>query len=132
MSDNEIWYGYLEAGEKSGPVLLDPRLSTGKSDTIYLFNLLRGQILEYNRNIVEPKLRGLKPEEKKLMAELESAYAQARRSFAPRMARVADIPERGTRRQPPADDIEIEEAEELETDEAVVDDDEWDDEEEES
>ena len=53
-----LWYGYLEAGANSSPVIRDDGLNTGNPKTVYLFNLARGCILEYSREIVEPKLRG--------------------------------------------------------------------------
>ena len=38
-------------------------MDTGNPKTLYLFNLIRGEILEYAREIVEDKLRELKPAE---------------------------------------------------------------------
>lgn len=95
MSDNTLWYGYLEAGERSSAVAMDNRLSTGDPTTLYLFNLQRGEIIEYKRAIVEPKLRELKGKEQELEAELKSAYRKARNGFTPRGARVANVPEKG-------------------------------------
>src|SRR3569623_949320 len=59
MTDTQERYGYLEAGNKSTAVVLDRTLNTGNPETLYLFNLARGEILEYSRKIVEPKLREL-------------------------------------------------------------------------
>jgi hypothetical protein len=95
MTGNTLWFGYLEAGAKSSPVVMDSKLSTGDEKTIYLFNLARCAILEYRRDIVDTKLRALKPEESGLQKELKSAYAEARRNFSPRMGRPLNIPERG-------------------------------------
>jgi hypothetical protein len=97
MSDNQIWYGFLEAGAKSTAVSRDPRLNTGNPHTVYLFNLARGKILEYNRNIVEPELRELTAREKSLLAQLRTGFPEARREFRPRATRVLNIPERGAR-----------------------------------
>ncbi len=58
-----LWFGYLEAGKKSGPVVRDVTLGTGTETTFYLFSLNRGAILEYRRDIAEPKLRELTEEE---------------------------------------------------------------------
>lgn len=77
MNEDRYWYGYLEAGEKSSPVLLDNKLNTGEPRTVYLYNLKRGRILEYRREIVDPKLRDLKPEEASLVDEIKNGYAQA-------------------------------------------------------
>jgi len=95
MSEKDLWYGYLNAGTKSTPVLLDPGLSTGNSKTVYLFNLERQRILEYSREIVDAKLRTLRPEEQSLVASLQSGYAQARVGFSPRGGRSFGVPERG-------------------------------------
>lgn len=95
MSDNTLWYGYLEAGERSSAVAMDNRLNTGDPTTIYVFNLQRGEILEYKRAIVEPKMRELKAGEQDLANELKNAYRKARNGFTPRGARVANLPEKG-------------------------------------
>lgn len=84
MSTEKIWYGYLEADTKSSPILRDPNLDTKNKDTIYLFNLQKGAILEYNLTIVEPKLRNLTKEENALIIKLKSNYKKARKTFFPR------------------------------------------------
>ena len=48
-----LWLGYLEAGKSASPVVRDSSLDTGNPATIYLFNLMRGRILEYRKDIVE-------------------------------------------------------------------------------
>lgn len=102
MHDEPIWYGFLEAGEKSTAVVLDERLNTGNPKTLYLFNHARSEILEYSREIVKPKLRELDPKEAGLIGELRSAFSEVRQRFQPRVTRVLDIPERTSSR--PADD----------------------------
>ena len=47
------WFGFLDAGKSSSPVVQDSSLNTGNPATIYLFNLMRGRILEYRKDIVE-------------------------------------------------------------------------------
>lgn len=89
-----LWYGYLEVGEKSTAVIRDERLDTGNGKTLFLFNLARGQILEYTREIVEPKLRELKPSESGKIDELNAAYGEARRNFQHHNVRPLNIPER--------------------------------------
>jgi len=86
-----VWYGFLQAGDRSSPVIRDDRLDTGNRKTVYLFNLSRNSILEYSREVVEPKLRDLKPEESATISELDSAYKKARRSFKDRGAGVRSI-----------------------------------------
>ena len=81
MSKNGFWYGYLNAGDKSSAVLRDPELDTGNRKTVYLFNLERNAIIEYNREIVEPKLSDLNGQADDMTATLEAAYAGARRAF---------------------------------------------------
>lgn len=95
MSDNTMWYGYLDAGERSSAVAMDSRLNTGDPTTVYIFNLQRGEILEYKRAIIEPKLRELKGKEQELEAELKNAFRKARSGFTPRGARIANVPEKG-------------------------------------
>ena len=80
-SKSSIWYGYLSAGTRSSPVLRDERLETGNPRTFYLFNLERGVILEYAREVVEKKLRELKPAESGFIEELDAGYKKARRNF---------------------------------------------------
>jgi hypothetical protein len=95
MSDNALWYGYLEAGERSTPVLRDRRLITGNPKTIYLYNLKRSAILEYTREIVEPKLRELKADERAVIDGLIGGYTEARNKFQPRGAKIANLPQKG-------------------------------------
>lgn len=100
---NSLWYGYLEAGSRSSPVIRDERLETGSAKTLFLFNLERREILEYSREIVEPKLRELKSGEAKLIKDLDAAYAEARRNFKDRHARTLNIPEHGAISRRPAE-----------------------------
>jgi len=89
--NSPVWYGFLQAGDRSSPVIRDDRLDTGNRKTIYLFNLSRNSILEYSREVVEPKLRDLKPDESDTIAELDAAYKKVRRSFKDRGAGVRSI-----------------------------------------
>lgn len=81
---SELWFGMLEAGEKSSPVVRCPKHDTGKSDTVYLYNQKRDTIIEYKREIVEPKLRELNKSEESLIKELTTAYNKAVKGFSPR------------------------------------------------
>ena len=80
----KIWFGFLEAGARSSPVVRDESLDTGRSTTIYLFNFMKGRIIEYQRDIVEAKLRDLTIEESAMLSELESEYLKAKETFIPR------------------------------------------------
>lgn len=124
MSDKQYWYGYLEAGSKSSPVLRDNRLDTGNPETLYLFNLNRGEVLEYKRTIIESKLRDLGSDEKALSKSLKAAYIEARNSFIPRGDRAVVIPSRGGRPVSAAND-ERREVELPDDDNALLDDEEW-------
>lgn len=80
MSKNDIWYGYLQAGEKSSPVVRDISLETNSKRTIYLYNHNKGVILEYALEIVESKLRELNSEDTPL-DEIRRAFKAARKAF---------------------------------------------------
>jgi hypothetical protein len=80
MTRKAIWYGYLKAGKKSSPVVLDTKLQTRNPKTIYLFNYVRGKFLEYSRELVEPKLHDLDPDDN-LLKELKIAFKAARKMF---------------------------------------------------
>jgi hypothetical protein len=95
-----LWFGFLEAGEKSSPVIRDRSLNTGQASTIYLFNMKKGRIIEYRRDIVEPRLRKLNQDELGLRAELESAYGLVRPAFTPRADLLSAPRPRRRRREP--------------------------------
>jgi hypothetical protein len=78
---SSCWYAYLMAGDRSSPVLRDSHLDTGNPKTIYMYNLERGEIIEYACEIVEKKLRDLKPDESGYITKLDAGYKKARRSF---------------------------------------------------
>ncbi|MGB5607247.1 MAG: hypothetical protein WBN51_12065 [Gammaproteobacteria bacterium] len=80
MSKNDIWYGFLQAGKKSSPVVRDSRLKTKNPKTIYLFNYTQGKFLEYSREIVEPKLQELRSDDN-FLNELKIAFKTARKIF---------------------------------------------------
>ncbi len=107
MSDNPIWTGFLEAGDKSTLVVRDPRLDTGNPKTIYLYNHRRGAFLEYAAAIVEPKLRELTAEEQKQSHELLKAFRKCRELFTPRGDRLLALAQQSARTplrvRPPAD-----------------------------
>ena len=93
-SKASLWYGYLNAGARSSPVLRDTRMDTGNPKTLYLFNLVRGEILEYAREIVDKKLRELKPAESEFIAELDTGYKKARRIFKGRVSSISNTTKR--------------------------------------
>jgi len=121
MSKNAYWYGYLEAGNKSSAVLRDPSLESGSKRTMLLFNLVRNEVIEYTKEIVEPKLRELTAAESELAKALDGAYDSARQRFASARKTLSNIPEKGPARRD-SDDSDSDEYEEFEDDEIVADD----------
>ncbi|MDH5711175.1 MAG: hypothetical protein OEZ15_05875 [Gammaproteobacteria bacterium] len=79
MGAKDIWYGVLEAGEKSSPVVRDASLETGQNK-IYLYNYVRNNFVEYSQAIVEPKLREL-TEGDISQDKLDKAFKAARQAF---------------------------------------------------
>lgn len=79
MSSKDVWYGVLEAGEKTSPVVRDASIEAAQNK-IYLYNHVRNDFIEYAQAIVEPKLRELKAGDisKK---DLEKAFNTARQAF---------------------------------------------------
>ena len=67
---SSLWFGFLEAGTKGSLVVRDHSIDTGSPTTIYLFNFEKGRILEYRRDIAEPKLRELTDDEHERLKEL--------------------------------------------------------------
>ena len=119
-----LWFGYLEAGKKGSLVVRDVTLDTGTPSTIYLFNQKTGKILEYRKDIVESKLRELKPKEADAVESLEQEFERARTGFVPRVARrpVSLPPPRKKRRDEEAPDVELDDDAPI-----IVDDDDEDD-----
>ena len=95
-----LWFGYLEAGKKGSPVVRDSSLDTNSNSTIYLFNLNKGRILEYRRDIAEPKLRDLTEDEGDIEKSLRMAFEKARENFTPRAVRRPSPPPRQPRKPP--------------------------------
>jgi len=100
----KMWFGFLEAGSKGSPVVRETALETGDPKTIYLFNFMKGRILEYRRDIVEIKLRELETEELAMVPEMRKAYKEARESFEPRPAKTKQAVSRA-RATPPVGDF---------------------------
>jgi hypothetical protein len=86
MSKDDIWYGFLQAGAQSSPVVRDATLATNSRKTVWLYNHVRDRFLEYSLEVVEPKLRELDDGDISLKA-LDKAYRAARKKFAPRKAK---------------------------------------------
>ncbi|MCW8887647.1 MAG: hypothetical protein OQK25_01145, partial [Gammaproteobacteria bacterium] len=78
MAKGKLQYKYLNAGDKSTAVVLDASIDTCNEQTIYLYHQQRGEIVEFRRDIVEPKLRELSGDEVGMKRELEKGYKEAR------------------------------------------------------
>ena len=79
MNAKNVWYGVLDAGEKTSPVVRDATLDASQGK-VWLYNHVRNQFIEYARAIVEPKLRELTSEDIPQI-ELDEAYNAARQAF---------------------------------------------------
>ena len=80
MSAKDIWYGVLDAGEKTSPVVRDATLDASEGK-VWLYNHLRNQFIEYAKAIVEPKLRDLATGDIP-QKELDEVFKVARRTFS--------------------------------------------------
>ena len=92
MSDKNFWFGYLQAGDKSSLVVQDARVNTGNKLTVYLYNQLRGELVEYRRDIIESKLREAEPGEYDAN-ELGKAYLEALKRAKPNAYQILFAPE---------------------------------------
>ena len=81
MKNQKFRYGFLEAGAKSSPVLINSKLNANNEKNLYIYNLNRDSIIEYQRQIVEPKIRELNPDEINLIEDLVSGYKAASKNF---------------------------------------------------
>ena len=95
-----LWFGFLEAGDKGSPVVLDRGLDVPGRPTVYLFNLKKGRFVEYRRDIVESKLRELTAEEAGLIDQLTTAFDLARPGFVPRIPPPFETKGRPRRKRP--------------------------------
>lgn len=80
MSTKNIWYGVLEAGEKTSPVVRDYSIDASQNK-IYLYNYVRNQFIEYAQAIAEPKLRELTAGDIS-QDELDEAFKAAYQAFS--------------------------------------------------
>ena len=79
MNAKDIWYGVLDAGEKTSPVVRDATLDASQGK-VWLYNHVRNQFIEYARAIAEPKLRELTADDIP-QKELDEAFKAARQAF---------------------------------------------------
>ena len=124
MSKHKLWYGFLEAGEKSSPVAIDRNMETGDKKTVYIYNHNKKEILKYVRELAEPKLReltiklgaaneamadklgksveSLTAEEKQLEGSMKKGFSESLNNIKFKVSKALNIPEKEAPR--PKDD----------------------------
>jgi len=102
MSKRKLWFGNLEAGSKSSPIVIDYEMETGEKNAIFIYNHSRKEILKYSRDVVEPKLRELTAKEKDLEAELKKAFGEAMKNFKFKTPKAMDAPGKTAAKSKPA------------------------------
>jgi hypothetical protein len=132
MKNKHLWVGYLTLPDKKKTLVAsDDRVETGKSSTIFLYNQERDQLVEYNREIIEAKLKDA-PEEDYDAKKMADAYKKALRTKLPNLYRVIFAPNSGIRapvKEKKAaviaddDDIEIDDSFDMDDDDSGDDDD---------
>jgi hypothetical protein len=90
MSKRKLWYGYLEAGKKSSPVIIDRNMDTGEKDTLFIYNHNKQQINKYVRELVEPKLRELTAKEKEMESTLKKGFTAALKTMTHKVSKSFD------------------------------------------
>jgi hypothetical protein len=94
MSKHKLWYGFLEAGEKSSPVAIDRNMETGDKKTVYIYNHKKQEILKYVRELAEPKLRELTAEEKQLEGSLKKGFTESLDTIKFKVPKALNIPDK--------------------------------------
>lgn len=96
MSKHKFWFGFLEAGEKSTPVVIDHNLHTGENDKVFIYNHNKQEILKYVREIVNPKLRELTAQEKDQEASLKKGFLAALKTIKYPVVKPLSTPTKAT------------------------------------
>jgi len=88
MKNKHLWVGYLTLPDKKKTLVAsDKRVKTGKAKTIFLYNQARDQIIEYEREIIQPKLKNA-PETDYDVAKMTASYKKALKKKLPNLYRV--------------------------------------------
>lgn len=122
MAKQKLWYGFLEAGNKSSPVVIDHSMDTGEKNTVFIYNHNKKEILKYVRDMVEPKLRELSDKEKKQEASMKKGFADSLKTIKYKVSKSFDAPVKET-----TTPIVNKKQEEPEEEFSEVGDDDWDD-----
>lgn len=94
MSKSKLWYGFLEAGSKSGPVAIDHGMATGDGKTMFIYNHNKKEILKYVRELVEPKLRELTAQEKALENSMRKGFRESLKTSGFKIPKALNIPDK--------------------------------------
>ena len=92
MAKQKLWYGFLEAGNKSSPVIIDHAMDTGEKNTLFIYNHNKKEILKYVRDLVEPKLRELTDKEKKQEASMKKGFTDSLKTIKYKVPKNFDAP----------------------------------------
>jgi hypothetical protein len=122
MAKQKLWYGFLEAGNKSSPVVIDHNMDTGEKNTVFIYNHNKQEILKYVRELVEPKLRELTAKEKELESLMKKGFSESLKTIKYKVAKSLDVPAK----EAPAPEVK-KTLEEPEEEFSEVGDDDWDD-----
>ncbi len=95
MSKQNLWYGFLEAEERSSPVIIDNSMDTGEKRTVFIYNHSKKEILKYVREVVEPKLRELTDKEKELEASMKKGFTESLKTFNNKVPNLLAVPAKG-------------------------------------
>lgn len=81
-SNNIFWFGYLETAMGKTLVVRNALVDSENKNTVFLYNSQRDALVEYSREIIEPKLVPAN-EGEYVAADLEKAYKRALRQKRP-------------------------------------------------
>lgn len=118
MKDKHLWVGYLTLSNKKVLVASDARVDSANSKNMLLYNQERDEIVEYSREIIQPKLKAA-PEADYDAGTMAAAFQKALRKKFPNLYRVIFTPGAGgaaSRKKKSAPSYEAEEAVEVEMD----------------
>jgi len=128
MKKQKLWYGYLEAGKKSSPVVIDRNMDTGENHTVFIYNHNKKEILKYVRDMVDPKLRELTAKEKELESSMKKGFTASLKTMKYALPKSFDAPAAKAPTSKTEADIEMN-VDEPEVEFSEMGDDDWDDEE---
>ena len=94
MAKQKLWFGFLEAGSKSSPVVIDRSMGGADGNTLFAYNHNKKEIKRYVRDLIEPKLRELTAEEKKLEASLKKGFSASLKNGNFKAPKSLNIPEK--------------------------------------